>query len=201
VKKPATVNLLFITIGTIISSIPFIGDLKKIEMLPDYWSNTNSIIAVLISVLCFISVLVLYTYRNTFHKYTRKKAVRITIILFTLFAASIITFIVLRSLYWVADNNDKDKQKVLISLFLSDELRQKVNNAQIGNNQNWVDTDGWLNVSEQINRSHNGILYENVTMVIFVILYSLIFVFLIGAILVLGFYLVPQVDIAKPQDG
>lgn len=190
-EKNRTVNKLITGIGGLVALVPGLSQLKKIDMLPEYWNNSNLVAGVLTSVISFVTVLILYSYRKDFAETSRKKIVRSTVIIFCLFLVAVITYSILSINCLIKDQQER---VAFIPIILSSELSQKVNSQQVGGRELWVHDDGAVSVHDEISESERGNFNLQLTMIIFLLLYLGIFILLISSSLLLGFHLSPEID-------
>lgn len=195
------VSTIITSIASLIAVLPGVSQLLKIDLLPHYWNN--ELFAIAASALCFVSVGILYSIKDFIAALARRKVIKISIVLFVAFLISIITFSVLSNYCLIQDYNyaselkDREKDKVFIPLLLSESLNDKIANPIIGTRKIWVELDGKPGVEEQLMNSPNIEIFYGLTMIIFIILYLLIFLFLICSFLILGFYLAPKFEMEK----
>jgi hypothetical protein len=188
----STTAKILVGISSLVSIIPGLTLLQKIPLLPPVTDILTISMNVVVTGICFLTTIYLYTIRADFAAMHPNKAIRISVTLFFLFIVCILGFLWVRNKCVYLDK-EGSAEIAFIPLWLHPELQAKIDTNGVGNRQTWVDLDGVKQVNKQVGDFEGETWHIELTIIIFIVLNLSMFVLLISSILIVGFHLSPEV--------
>lgn len=188
----------FTVIGAIVAGLPWISQIKSLNIIPGYWDNGITIINILVSVLTFVLVASIHLFRNNISELPKPKILKLTIVSLFLFAVALISLLQLGERYKsidsgccipIKDGQDCPVDRVFVPLFLPDSIEAYQKEHEIGSISEWIKHDQ-CHVNEILIEEGGSSIETSFayTMLLYCFLYLLVFIFLILSIVPIGFY-------------